>query len=106
MKTDTCPFLAEERSFKLHERGVRESVAGYEATRFNTCILGPALRGEYSFSFKKRKFIFFPSWIKDFHGPKTRKLTHVCRIIPKSTLLRSMNNVITRRSRVFQIKFA
>ena len=80
--------------------------AGYRTTRFNTFLLGPTRRGETSFFFKEKKIRSFRCWIKDFRRRKTRKLTQVCRLIPKSTLLRSMNNVRTRRSRVFQFKFA
>jgi hypothetical protein len=69
MKTDTCPFPAEERYFKLHEREVKD-VARYQATRFDTFLLGFARRGESSFSFKKKKFRFFHCWIKDFSQPE------------------------------------
>jgi hypothetical protein len=58
------------------------------------------------FCFFKKNFRSFHCWIKDFRRTKTRKLMHVCRIIPKSTLLRSMNNARTRRSHVFYFKFA
>jgi len=84
-----------------------KGVARYQATSFNTFPLALALRGESSFSFfKKKSADSFTVKFRIFRRSKTSKLRHVCRIIPESTLLRSMNNVRTRRSRVFQFKFA
>ena len=83
-----------------------KGVAGYQATRSNTFLLEPARRGESSFSLRKKNVRFFHCWIKDFRRPKARKSMHVNRYFPRSTLLLSLNNVRTRRSRVFQFKFA